>query len=128
MPKYNQLQQLLHVSAKYVPKTNRPTKLDICHTCQIFVGHIWQIYTHICAKYDVTPIHHVTRNNIHIFDISLNKYGCPTANIAQTAKMLYGHIDPTLLHVFAKIQTTAKTSSHVIAKYKYAHQTGGHTC
>ena len=57
---------------------------------------------------------HVT---VHIFNMSLNKYGCTIANMSHTASMLYGHIEPTLLHKCALTQATAIFTSHVIAMY-----------
>ena len=60
---------------------------------------------------EVTAINHIRRITVHIHDISLNKYGCHTAIIVQTANILHGHIDPTLLHVYAKIQPTATITS-----------------
>ena len=34
------------------------------------------MYTPICATYEVTGINHMTMGIVHIFYISLNKYGC----------------------------------------------------
>ena len=39
---------------------------------------------------------------VHIFDMSLNKYGCPIVNMSHTAIMLNGHKDATFLHTCNK--------------------------
>ena len=56
---------------------------------------------------------HVT---VDIFEMSLNKYDCHITNISHIPIVLNGHIDPTFLHIAAKIQPTAK-ASHINAKY-----------
>ena len=58
--------------------------------------------------------HHCT----YILLISMNIFGCHIANISHAAIMLNGHIDPTLLQISTKMQSTvAGTFSHIIAKY-----------
>ena len=47
--------------------------------------------------------------------MSLDKYDCQVANIAFTARMLYGHIDPRLFSHIHQTQLTATVASHVIA-------------
>ena len=63
-----------------------------------------------CADYDS----HVT---VCIFDISLNKYGCHTANISHTAIILNGHTNQKFLDTCAKTQQTAIPTSHLIVTY-----------
>ena len=38
------------------------------HICHILQGHIWGIYVHIYATYEVTSINHVTRSSLHILE------------------------------------------------------------
>ena len=49
--------------------------------------------------------------------ISHNKYGSHILNTAHKANILYGHVNPPFLHVYAKTQPTATSTSPVIAKY-----------
>ena len=52
-----------------------------------------------------------------MFDTSLNKYGCYIANMIHKAIILNGHIHPTVLYIYGKIQPTPPDISHIIAKY-----------
>ena len=77
------------VIAKYVPETNMPTRL-VMYT--IYMTNIWwayieDVYTYMCPKYS----NHVERSTVHIFAISLNKYGCHTIHIMYhcTAAVVY---------------------------------------
>ena len=51
---------------------------------------------------------------VHIFDMSLNKYGCHITNMSHIIIMLNGHTDISILHMYAKTQVTATPTSHVI--------------
>ena len=78
-----------HVIAKYVPETDMPTKLGI------YAKYLNGIYGRcICTTYKVTAINHATRNTLHVYDISLNKYGFHIANVTQTAKISNGQKTP----------------------------------
>ena len=47
---------------------------------------------------------------VHIFDTSLNKYGCHTVDMCQTATMLHGHTDQPFTNVpkhYSNIQSTS---------------------
>ena len=46
------------------------------------------MYIHICATYEITEINHVTMGTVHIFDVSLSKYGCHIAHICSTTLLL----------------------------------------
>ena len=56
------------------------------YTCMFVHVHAYvpNLYSHI---------------NVHIFDMSLNKYGGHIANMSHTPFILHGHIDPAFLHV-----------------------------
>ena len=57
-----------HVTIKYVPETDIPSKWDIS---TIYANpqktYIEDVYT--CATYEVTASNHVTMGTVHIFDI-----------------------------------------------------------
>ena len=62
---------------------------------------------HACIKIS-TPM------SLYTYLMSLNKYDCHIANISHTAIMLHAHIDPTFLHMSAKMQETSISTLHVI--------------
>ena len=89
-----------------VLETNMLTKYVIyakyfmgLHGKCIHIGHILSQCFQPCETEQCT----------HISYISLNKYGCHIANIAHTTHMLHGHIDPTFLHMYAKLQQVLNT-------------------
>ena len=49
--------------------------------------------------------------------MSLHKYHCNITNVSHTAIILNGQIDPASLHMCAKTQASAMSTSHVIAIY-----------
>ena len=63
--------------------------------------------------------------SLHIFDMSLNKYGFHIVKMTHTAIMLNGYMDPTFLHKCVKTQPTIITTTHychVRASNKYPSQ------
>ena len=47
----------------------------------------------------------------------MKKYACHIPNIPHMVNMLYGQIGHTVLHIYAKTESTATSTSHVSAKY-----------
>ena len=58
--------------------------------------------------------------SLYIYFMSGNKYDCHITNINHSAIMIIGHFDPTFLHMCAKIQPTAISTSPLIAMYRSA--------
>ena len=95
---------------------------NVSHTVLLILyWYIDPTLVHICAKiqptttYEVPNINHVTRSTVHIFHILysmfcvhiIEKYGCHITNVSHTVLLiLYWYIDPTLVHICAKIQPT----------------------
>ena len=107
MQKYNQLQHLFNM----------------------LLPNIWQMYMYISSLNEVTGINHAKRS-VYIFDISLKKYSCNIRNIIYTLNILNGHLDPKVLHIYAKTQLTATATScycQVYSRNKYSCQIG-HIC
>ena len=56
----------LHVIALFVPETNDPTKLEcVRHIWKAFDRHVCGTYVHMCAIYEFTHMHHVTKSAVH---------------------------------------------------------------
>ena len=133
MHKHNQVQYLLHM---FLPnmfqKQNIHTKIGhICHTWEASDRFIWKMYTYKCFTYEVKAINHVKRSTVDIQYVSLNKYGPLITNIVHAANVLNGHIDPTVLHINAKINPNCNSYfthyCHIHARNKYVYQTR-HMC
>ena len=77
-----------HVTAKLSQKQICPSDWVNKHICQIFDILIWKMYMHIWATHEVTTINHVAMGTVHIFYISLNKYGCHIEQICSHALLL----------------------------------------
>ena len=73
----------------------------MCHknmplNCIYWIG----MFSQMCVIYEITDMNYVTSSTVHIFDISLNKYGWHIANIAHKVNMLTEQTNPTsLIHM-----------------------------
>ena len=80
---------------------------QIACMCHILDGHTEMMYVHKSATYAVTsikPCHleyctHFANYISCYCHVSMNKYGCQIVHTAQTALILYWHIDPTVVHI-----------------------------
>ena len=85
------------------------TYMLICHLI------ILDMYTHIYVAHEITGMNYMTRN----IALIIFKYVTEKQMFGYhiNANILYGHINPISLNAYAKIQTTAMSTPHVIAKY-----------
>ena len=87
-----------------------------------YMPYIWWVYMETCIPPELTSINHVTRNTVNILQklhfmfchSLLDKHGYHTKYIGHTAIILYAHIDPPMVYICAKHQTTVTCSSHHI--------------
>ena len=134
VPKYNQLQHLLHTTAIHVPE-----KMSFnLHIYAIFHAHIWG-----CICMDVPYVKSlasiISSEGLYIYFtnyisyycyIFLNKYGCHIENKVHSDIILVLHIDPLLAHTCTKPQPTVISTSvhcHICTSNEYAHQSA-HIC
>ena len=71
------------------------------------------MYAYIYAKYEIND-NYSKRSAVDLLTY-ITEYGYCTPDIAHMANILYGHIDPTVLPVYATTQANA--TSHDTAKY-----------
>ena len=112
---HKQLQHLLHILLPYMLQKQicLPQILHICHIFNIYIWsmcthiyHIWKDWYELCDQECCSYITYISE-----------KYGFIIANLDHTTILLYGHIDPTFMHTYAKTQPITMSTSLVILKY-----------
>ena len=81
--------------------------------------HNWERNAHIYATYEVTGINHAKRSTVHISDIyhETNKASTLQKSLHNQGNIVHGHLDPMLLHTYAKTLSIDISISHMIAKF-----------
>ena len=122
MHQHNQLQLLLHITVKSVPETSMPTKLVkyAKYSTSIYRGCM-----HIDIPHMKSMVSTIQQGPLYTLDTSLMKYGYHIPDRACKANIPYKHMNSKCLHICAKKQPPATSTSpycHIYTRNKYAHK------
>ena len=118
LPKNKPLQHLLQRILLYMCQTNMATNLHIyvIHLMGIYGGCMWKYMLHrksLVSTMWPGTLHIYFASYISCYShIPPNQYGYHSAHIDHTALILYGLLDPILVHLSTETLPTAASTSH----------------